>query len=339
MNQKGVSLKILIGMILSLFLLTMIIPASSLQLFHSVYGNLYINDELAPSGVEVLITFDDGIESDIIDFNNAYYQIDWISSNHEHEWPVPGGIGYFSIIYNGKSYTPTDNTTIKILTDIIGYEIDLNVYILNSPPDKPIEPQPENNSQNITLNPTLSVFVTDPDDDNMDVSFFNASDESLIGIDSNVKSGDTASIQWNDLTYNTTYQWYAVAKDSEYESKSDIWTFKTKRFDNIGPKVSITRPEKGLYIFDKKILPRFIRPALIIGKITIVANATDKDSGIEKVEFYINGKLKGTDSSEPFSYVWKRDRIRLFHIFVIKVIAYDEDGATDTDKMIVRKFL
>ncbi len=38
-----------------------------------------------------------------------------------------------------------------------------------------------------------------------------------------------------------------------------------------------------------------------------------------------------TDTTMPYTFEWKRDRIRLFHIFVIKVIAYD--------RMIVRKFL
>ena len=332
MNNKGLGSKIVLIIILALFTISIIKPVSSIGSFHSVYGFLYINNDEAPSGVEVKLTFIDNPE-EILDLTDlkGYYQIDFPG----HDWEE----GYFSVKYEDTWYIPKDNTSVEILPEEIGYEIDLNIEINNIPPDKPINPQPENNSLNISLNPTLSVYVTDPDNDIMDVSFYDASDDSLIDTDLNVISGDTASIKWNDLTYNTTYKWYAIARDSEYESKSDVWTFTTKKFDNIAPKVSIARPERGLYIFDKKILPRFIRPALIIGKITIETNATDEDSGIEKVEFYINGKLKGNDTSEPFTFVWKRDRIRLFHIFVIKVIAYDNEGATDIDKMLVRKFL
>ena len=109
--------------------------------------------------------------------------------------------------------------------------------------------------------------------------------------------------------------------------------------ENIPPTVSITKPEKAFYIFNQKIFPRIIRLALIIGKITITANATDDDSGIEKVEFYINNKLKANDTTEPYTYDWTRDRLRLFHFFTIKVIAYDNDGETAQDTMLVRKLL
>jgi hypothetical protein len=181
--------------------------------------------------------------------------------------------------------------------------------------------------------------VTDPDDDTMDVLFFDASDDSLIGTDLNVPSGSTALVQWGDLSYNTTYSWYAIADDTMYETKSDTWSFTTIDIDDTPPIVSITKPQKGLYIFNSKILPRFIRPALIIGSITIEVNATDADSGIEKVEFYICGELKGNDTSAPYTFEWVKDRIHLFHIFVIKVVAYNYDGVSSFDRMIVRKFL
>ena len=78
---------------------------------------------------------------------------------------------------------------------------------------------------------------------------------------------------------------------------------------------------------------------LIIGKITIEVNATDNDSRIEKVEFYINGKLMESVTTEPYEYTWTRDRLRLFHIFFIKVKAYNNEGLTSEETMIVRRFL
>ena len=109
--------------------------------------------------------------------------------------------------------------------------------------------------------------------------------------------------------------------------------------DTTQPNVSIIKPERGVYFRNKKILPRFIRLTLIIGKITIEANATDEDSEIEKVEFYINNRLMGNDTTEPYEYNWTRDRLRLFHIFSIKVKAYNNDGLTSENRMIVRRFL
>jgi len=85
--------------------------------------------------------------------------------------------------------------------------------------------------------------------------------------------------------------------------------------DTTNPNVNIIKPKKGVYFRDEKILPRFIRLTLIIGKITIEVNATDEESEIEKVEFYINGKLMGNDTTEPYEYSWIRGHLRLFHIF------------------------
>jgi hypothetical protein len=209
----------------------------------------------------------------------------------------------------------------------------------NQPPDKPTCPTPADGEEDVIIDPFLSVHVTDPDGDTMDVSFFDASNDNLIGTDSDVASGSSASVKWENLSYNTTYSWYAVAADKAHETRSDNWSFTTKEEDNTPPEVEILSPQKGLYIFGRKILPRFIRPALIIGKITIEANATDDDSGIEKVVFYINGKEVGNDTTEPYEYLWKWNRPRLIHIFVIKVEAYDFAGESASDRMIVRKFL
>ena len=62
-----------------------------------------------------------------------------------------------------------------------------------------------------------------------------------------------------------------------------------------------------------------------------MAEAED-DSGIEKVEFYIDGNLVGEDTTEPYEYSFRK--IKLFKRFVrrhtISVIAYDNEGETGT---------
>jgi hypothetical protein len=258
------------------------------------------------------------------------------------DFNVPSG-GTASIIWSALNhdteylwYTVANDSFYETKSEVWNFKTKM---IVNQPPDKPTNPLPADGAKDVELDTSLSVDVTDPDDDSMDVLFFDASDDSLIGTDLNVPSGGSASVEWNDLTYNTTYSWYAIADDTMYETTSETWSFTTKEPDNSPPTVSITKPQKGLYIFNRKILPRFIRPALIIGSITIEADATDAESGIEKVEFYICGELKGNDTTAPYTFDWKWDRIRLFHFFVIKVVAYDYDGASSYDSMIVRKFL
>jgi len=430
MNYKKLGLRCVLIIVLSTLVAGTFIPAMADSCFHSVYGFVYINDVLASENTEVKLEFF-GEPEEILDLTdiNGYYQIDFSG----HDWDE----GFFFVHFEGEWFIPYDNVSIEIVPDEIGYKIDIHISTFGSPPYMPTDPKPKNNSVDVPLNPTLSVFVSDPDEDIMDVFFYDATDDGLIGIDHNVNSGDTASVQWKGLASNTKYYWYTVANDSIYETKSDVWMFTTvfnsppdkpinptpadgaegviidpelsvfvtdpdgdlidvtffdasndskigtvldvfsggiakvvwdglnynmtyswyakasdgiyetrsdtwsftTKEDNTPPEVEIIKPRKGLYIFDRFILPRFIRPALIIGRITIEANATDDDSGIERVEFYINGKLKANDTTQPYTYLWKWNRPRLFHIFLIKVVAYDFAGETATDKIIVRKFL
>ncbi len=58
--------------------------------------------------------------------------------------------------------------------------------------------------------------------------------------------------------------------------------------DTTAPTVSITAPTNG---------------ATVSGTTTISASASD-NVGVSKVEFYIDGSLKGTDTSSPYSYSW-----------------------------------
>ncbi|MDG6219405.1 MAG: hypothetical protein QCI00_08185, partial [Candidatus Thermoplasmatota archaeon] len=66
-----------------------------------------------------------------------------------------------------------------------------------------IEPQP--NAQNVSLPVTLSVMVSDEDNDPLTVTFY---DESNMVLESLVSEpGKTVSWIWDDLGYNTTYTW------------------------------------------------------------------------------------------------------------------------------------
>jgi len=96
-----------------------------------------------------------------------------------------------------------------------------------TPPSKPTDPIPENNSVNISINPKLSVKVTDSDNDTMDVYFYNAQNNNLIGIAENISNGSRAEVNWSNLEYNTTYYWYTVADDSFFENTSETWMFTT----------------------------------------------------------------------------------------------------------------
>jgi PKD repeat protein len=109
--------------------------------------------------------------------------------------------------------------------------------------------------------------------------------------------------------------------------------------DTTKPTIKIDKPMKALYIKDKFVRRLFIRPTLIIGDITIMVNASDSGSGLKYVQLWVGKNLKENKTTGMFNYTWKKDRLRLIHLFQIKVVAYDKEGNQAESKMIVRKIL
>lgn len=108
-------------------------------------------------------------------------------------------------------------------------QIILSFYPINQPPSEPINPSPVNGATGVETTVTLSVIVYDETSNTVDVYFYDASDNSLIGMDYNVTSDwSTASVTWSGLQTDTIYSWYAIANDSQYENKSNTWTFTTR---------------------------------------------------------------------------------------------------------------
>jgi hypothetical protein len=96
--------------------------------------------------------------------------------------------------------------------------------------------------------------------------------------------------------------------------------------DDVAPEVKITKPDYGIYIFNRK-LGGFVFP-IIFNDITVEVDASDKHSGIEKVEIFIDGELVVADEEAPYTYDLT-DPLKQFH--TIDVIAYDQAGNTDSD--------
>jgi nitrous oxidase accessory protein len=121
--------------------------------------------------------------------------------------------------------------------------------------------------------------------------------------------------------------------------KGTIYKYVTTN-DTTPPTIQIIKPERALYMGNHKIRRLFLRMALVIGDITVEVNATDSGSGIAKIEFYINGKLKGNDTTAPYTYNLTKDKLlRFVHMQIIKVVAYDNAGNSAVAKMIVKKYL
>ena len=103
---------------------------------------------------------------------------------------------------------------------------------------------------------------------------------------------------------------------------------------NLPPIVSISSPETGkLYILSRPIYKfKLLHKTILVGKTTITADVDD-ESGVEKVEFYIDGELMNTDTVDPYEYSFSRKVGSLKNIVgkhTITVTAYDNEGKTNT---------
>jgi hypothetical protein len=111
---------------------------------------------------------------------------------------------------------------------------------------------------------------------------------------------------------------------------------------DLPPEVGIISPQPAsLYISGKKIeiLKNIGRGnTLLFGKIVITAYASH-ETGIEKVELYIDEELYGTIEQEPYEWSFRTTK-RFLKPFLpkqhtIKVIAYSTSGKNSTDSMVV----
>ena len=103
------------------------------------------------------------------------------------------------------------------------------VGLFLNPPQKPSDPFPADDEENIGLKVTLLVKVIDLDSSIIpEVSFYNAENNIKIGSVRNVLTGMNASCRLT-LPFDTTYAWYVIANDSLQENRSDVWFFTTKQ--------------------------------------------------------------------------------------------------------------
>ena len=144
------------------------------------------------------------------------------------------------------------------------------------------------------------------------------------------------------LLYHTSYYWKIVAWDTHNAtSEGPLWNFTTKyQTDLTPPIVEITKPIKSyVYRKDEQHIKRFISDIpLILGKITIIANVSDSQSGVKQVNFYIDDLLETIDTTTPYSWTWT-EKIPLFskHYHTIRIIAIDNANNSATKEITVWK--
>jgi hypothetical protein len=154
--------------------------------------------------------------------------------------------------------------------------------------------------------------------------------------------GNTSEQQNTTHAYTYTKIPYTVTltvTDSQGNQTYDVTTATTDGPDTYPPRVTLVSPKNAVYIQNSVLFP-FFRP-VVIGGTTIEVLASDNDSGIDCVQFYIDYQLKGQimDYSPDNIYRWfwtERTPLRFRHI--ITVIARDYWGNEAINGTIVWRF-
>ncbi|MBN1281156.1 MAG: hypothetical protein JXA00_05860, partial [Candidatus Thermoplasmatota archaeon] len=213
------------------------------------------------------------------------------------------------------------------------------VCLVNHPPNQPSNPSPAHMATNVPVIADLSWTGGDPDPGDTvlyDVYFGTATPPPKY---SSNQSATTVNL--GVLAHLTTYYWRVVAWDSFEESTAGpTWRFTTEQQpDTTPPVVSLTKPQKGFLYVNIRDIIVFKFPLLIatfiIGPVEVIASAADGQSGIDRVEFYVDDVLVGSDSVAPYNWTWT-EKETFFH-YDLKVKAVDNAGNYKTTEMRVWK--
>ena len=141
-----------------------------------------------------------------------------------------------------------------------------------------------------------------------------------------------------EYVVNASYNWWGSPDGPEYKHEGDPedpeevysyygpeyliyepWLTEPIVIDTIPPSVEILSPESGSYVK---------------GTTTISVDACDNETGIDRVEFYINGTLTFTDFDHPYEYAWNTTEYP-DGVYTIEAVAYDKAGNTAEQEVVV----
>ena len=124
-------------------------------------------------------------------------------------------------------------------------------------------------------------------------------------------------------TGNHTLTYRAIDTAGNEEAPQNI----TVKIDSTDPSVTLDVPQSGsLYMFGREALPTLFGNTVIIGDLTASATATDGQSGIYKVFFYMDGELLWEDYNAPYQVMLPNEFPLARH--TVSATAYDAAGNT-----------
>lgn len=205
----------------------------------------------------------------------------------------------------------------------------------NQPPNEPSDPFPANNSVDVAVNTELSWTGGDPDNDSVSYDVYFGTNQTPGQVANNIS---TTLYSPGILASSTQYFWRIVARD-QYNATTagPLWDFTTIGIpENIT--VKITQPlNNSLYI--NGVRHNLSGRTIVYGAITITAEVSSPE-GIQRVDFYVDGKFLGNDTLSPYEFPWNPfiqfNGLSLRH--TIKVTAVDVDNESASAQINVTKW-
>jgi C1A family cysteine protease len=191
-------------------------------------------------------------------------------------------------------------------------------------------PFPTDKAVNIDLEVTLAWMGGDPNpEDKVNYELYFGVEEDNLSLISTLgpfsSSDRLISFPIDKLESENIYYWQVIAIDSDNSRRiGPVWRFST--IDLNAPYLEVKTPISGFMYKNNGTFRKQIpdeNNIIIFGSISILLNLIDNGSGVEKVEIFIDNKLKDTIIIEPYDWYWNQFS---FGKHVLKIIAYDYAG-------------
>lgn len=109
----------------------------------------------------------------------------------------------------------------------------------------------------------------------------------------------------------------------------------TASYDYDTPTVNFLHPRKNSLYLGNARVNRLMEQTIIVGAIDLEVDARDYETGVKSVQFFIDGRLRRTVRSRPFTWSWDDST---FGRHTIMVKAADFAGNVETQQITVWKF-
>jgi hypothetical protein len=140
-----------------------------------------------------------------------------------------------------------------------------------------------------------------------------------------------------ELYHDIRKQGYDYYNPYRQDAIADETTWTNETLAHTLFEVEIAKPLQALYLNNERVIPT--KTARIFGSIDVevyIAGSWDQQGQAEKVEFYVDDALQATVDTTPFLWTWSDVA---FGKHTLKILAYNDEGATASDELQVIKFM